>query len=354
MRDAGLPQGGESQERARAARFARGFSLLLALAYALMVLGALVRAHGAGLACPDWPLCFGELVPRFDFRIAFEWGHRLIAGSVSLIFAALALGVANDPTLRRIVGRPLLVATALLGLQIVLGGLTVLHTLASWTVTAHLVTGNGFALTLLLLVLRLRDHAAGCAAASEPIASALRTLVTASALILTLEIGLGGLVSSRYAGLACSEWPACLNGAFFPTFEGAVGLQLLHRLNAYLLVGLLALTAWTARGVCGLERPTALALALVLVQACLGAANVLLRIPVEITALHTATAVALVLTTTFCVRAAWLRPLRAVETAAPGSRPRRGAESPDPASCPRRTRQRRARDPLACGARREE
>jgi len=318
------------------------------------VLGALVRAHGAGLACPDWPLCFGELVPRFDFRIAFEWGHRLIAGSVSLIFAALALGVANDPTLRRIVGRPLLVATALLGLQIVLGGLTVLHTLASWTVTAHLVTGNGFALTLLLLVLRLRDHAAGCAAASEPIASALRTLVTASALILTLEIGLGGLVSSRYAGLACSEWPACLNGAFFPTFEGAVGLQLLHRLNAYLLVGLLALTAWTARGVCGLERPTALALALVLVQAALGVANVLLRIPVEITALHTATAVALVLTTTFCVRAAWLRPLRAVEAAAPGSRPRRGAEPPDPSLRPRRTLQRRARDPLACGARREE
>jgi cytochrome c oxidase assembly protein subunit 15 len=354
MRHAGLPHGGESQELARAARFARGFSLLLALAYALMVLGALVRAHGAGLACPDWPLCFGELVPRFDFRIAFEWGHRLIAGSVSLIFAALALGVTNDPALRRIAGRPLLLATALLGLQIVLGGLTVLHTLASWTVTAHLVTGNGFALTLLILVLRLRDRAAGRVAASEPIAIALRTLVTASALILTAEIVLGGLVSSRYAGLACSEWPACLNGAFFPTFEGAVGLHLLHRLNAYLLVGLLALTAWTARGVCGLERPTALALALVLVQACLGVANVLLRIPVEITALHTATAVALVLTTAFCVHAAWLRPLPAVDAAAPGSRPRRGAEPPDPSSRPRRTRQRRARDPLACGARREE
>ena len=206
-------------------------------------------------------------------------------------------------------------ATSLLGLQIVLGGLTVLHFLASWTVTAHLVTGNGFALTLLLLVLRLRDHSADRAAPSEPIASALRTLVTAGALILATEIVLGGLVSSRYAGLACSEWPACRDGAFFPTFEGTIGLHLLHRLDAYLLVSLLAGTAWTARGDRGLERPTALALALVLVQATLGVGNVLLRIPVEITALHTATAVALVLTTTFCVRAAWLRPLRAADAA---------------------------------------
>ncbi|MCC6639544.1 MAG: hypothetical protein IT386_00095, partial [Deltaproteobacteria bacterium] len=53
MREGRASQGRRSRERA--ARFARGFSLLLALAYGLMVLGALVRAHGAGLACPDWP-----------------------------------------------------------------------------------------------------------------------------------------------------------------------------------------------------------------------------------------------------------------------------------------------------------
>jgi hypothetical protein len=47
------------------------------------VLGALVRAHEAGLACPDWPLCFGELVPRFDLKVAFEYGHRVTAGAVA-------------------------------------------------------------------------------------------------------------------------------------------------------------------------------------------------------------------------------------------------------------------------------
>ncbi|MCP5116159.1 MAG: hypothetical protein GY953_35480, partial [bacterium] len=45
-----------------------GFALLLSATYCLIVLGALVRANGAGLACPDWPLCFGQVVPEFDLK----------------------------------------------------------------------------------------------------------------------------------------------------------------------------------------------------------------------------------------------------------------------------------------------
>ena len=68
-------------ETRNARRLAGGLGLLAGVTYVLIVFGALVRAHGAGLACPDWPLCFGEWVPEFDFRIAFEWGHRALAGS---------------------------------------------------------------------------------------------------------------------------------------------------------------------------------------------------------------------------------------------------------------------------------
>ena len=85
---------------------AYGFVGLAAVTYVLIVLGALVRAHGAGLSCPDWPLCFGEVIPEFDFKIAFEWGHRVLAGSVgSLSCLALAssgsrLKVAGDMHVR--------------------------------------------------------------------------------------------------------------------------------------------------------------------------------------------------------------------------------------------------------------
>ena len=53
--------------------------MVAGLTFCLIVVGALVRANDAGLACPDWPLCYGEFVPTFDLKVAFEWGHRVFA-----------------------------------------------------------------------------------------------------------------------------------------------------------------------------------------------------------------------------------------------------------------------------------
>ncbi len=127
-------------------------------------------------------------------------------------------------------------------------------------------------------------------------------------------------MSSRYAGLACSDWPSCAQGVYFPTFEGIIGLQLVHRLNAYALVIVLALAAASVRKVPGLARPAAVVFGLLLLQIAIGVANVWLRIPVEVTALHSATAAALVLTMTFVVRGAWQRPLATVARRDAGSR----------------------------------
>ena len=277
---------------ARAVRLlATGFFALCGATFLLIVLGALVRAHGAGLACPDWPLCFGNLVPSFDLRVGCEWTHRVVAGSVALAFTALAASVLRRPAARALCRGWLALAALLLALQVALGALTVLQLLATWTVTAHLLVGNAFNACLLLIGLRLMRSGA----AAEPPAPDSATWLGATLVSLALQLVLGGLVSSRYAGLACPEWPTCNGGVFFPSFAGAVGLHVLHRSNGYALVLLLGVTALRTRGTGALGRALALAAALGLAQIVVGVLNVRLGLPVEVTGLHSALAAALVL-----------------------------------------------------------
>ncbi len=292
--------------RAAARRAGRGAATLALAAWALIVVGALVRAHGAGLSCPDWPLCHGELVPSFDARVALEWGHRLLAGSLSLGVAALAFAVLRRRALRARFGRSLALVFALLGLQVVLGGLTVLLGLAPWTVTAHLVTGNAFALALAWLARDLLDTAHGEARAPAKLAPAGVRLVAVVCSLVALQLVLGGLVSSHSAGLACATFPLCNGDSVAPTLQGPIGLHVLHRLNAYGVAAAFALLAWQLRGagLCG--RLAWTGLRLVLLQIAVGAANVLLRLPVEVTALHSALAAGIFLTTGLLARDAFV------------------------------------------------
>ncbi len=292
-------------DRRAATRLAHGFFALAALTYVLVVLGALVRAHGAGLACPDWPLCFGQWIPELDFRVAFEWGHRVLAGGVALLFAALAIATLRRPTLRTRVGWGVGAAAGLLAVQIVLGGLTVLELLAVWTVTSHLVTGNAFALALVLLGRRLAAEENGPEGPAARAPTGLRGCATGAAALLVVQIVVGGLVSSSYAGLACPDWPTCMNGEYFPTWSGVQGLHVLHRTVGYAAAATIALAAWLARA----HRPSrawlGVAGLLALGQVGVGIANVLLRIPVEVTGLHSALAAALICTVGVGVREVW-------------------------------------------------
>jgi heme A synthase len=282
-----------------------GFFSLVALAYLLIVLGALVRANDAGLACPDWPLCFGQLIPRFDVKVAFEYTHRVVAGGLALCFIWLARSTLRDRVLRDRCGMGIVVAAALLVTQIILGGLTVLQLLAAWTVTSHLLTGNAFVATLLWIALDLRDAELG---SPPPLATSrrIRASIGAAGLLLLLQMLLGGLVASRYAGLACTSWPACGPDGWFPSFEGAVGLHLLHRWNAVLVATALTAAWFASRDAVGLRGVTTLALALVAAQFVAGVANVLLALPAEVTGLHSALAAALVLSWTAAARGSGL------------------------------------------------
>ncbi len=290
--------------RTAARRAGRGAAALALAAWALIAIGALVRAHGAGLSCPDWPLCHGQVVPDFDAKIALEWGHRAIAGALSLGVAALAAAVLGRRELRARFAAPLLVVVGLLGAQVVLGGLTVLLGLAPWTVTAHLLVGNSFALGLAWLSRDLLDASADEPVGRPALGARQRKAVFAAAGLVVLQLALGGLVSSHYAGLACATFPLCNGDSLAPTFAGPVGLHVLHRLNGYVLAVAVAVVALSLRDAGRAGRLAQLAFALVMIQIGVGAANVLLRVPVEITALHSALAAGIALTTGLVVREA--------------------------------------------------
>ena len=293
---------------------------LVVVTYALLVFGSTVRIHDAGLACPDWPMCFGQVVPAsMNFEIFLEWGHRGLAGIISLVFVGLGGLILTSASLRRRLGWLWGVSAVVLAVQIVLGGLTVLKLLAEWTVTSHLVTGNTFCLLLLVTSLMLWDHGRDRVGRSTGWGERLAVVGLGAAVM--VQLGLGGFVASSHAGLACGPlWPMCGNESMFPTFVGTVGLQVMHRIGAYtvLAVAIGVVAATRARGRSG--RASLLVLAVVVLQACLGIANVWLGMPGVVTALHSAGAALCVLGTTWLVYETWRAPLKATSAVPTGER----------------------------------
>ncbi|MYD53678.1 MAG: heme A synthase [Chloroflexi bacterium] len=127
-------------------RFQRvGLGLVIGL-LALTALGGIVRVTGSGLACPDWPGCYGAVIPSGDFgefaahQVWLEWTHRLVAAIMGLII----LGYAIVAWLKRRdqvrIWLPAVLSIPLLAVQVVLGGLTVTERLEELIVTLHLAT----------------------------------------------------------------------------------------------------------------------------------------------------------------------------------------------------------------------
>ncbi len=261
----------------------RRYALLCAgLTLGLMALGGVVRATGAGLACPDWPLCHGRLIPPLQGPVLIEYSHRLLAAVVGLATLLLAASVWRRHRRDGALVGLALVALLLLAGQVVLGGLTVRTELTAALVAAHLGTAAAFLAALLLLYAAARRRHGGGWAATPT----LRATAALAAAVVLGQMVLGGYVSGSGAALACPDFPLC-RGAVVPRLVGPVLPHFLHRVGALAVALAVCLVAWQARGSAAPLRRLALgSVGLVGAQIALGALNIVTRVAPPVTVLH--------------------------------------------------------------------
>ncbi len=318
------------------------FSAVLTLI--VLVVGAYVRLSDAGLGCPDWPGCYGQLTPaqatqQIDAAVQAqggdhgpvsipkawkEMGHRYLAGVLGLCI--LAIAVVAWLQRRHTSIRIPIVMLLLLGVQATLGMWTVTLLLKPAIVTAHLL--GGMSLLALLVWLsteqwlaaqtttetksQIKRQTAPPTPSQSTVHSvpSVRRLAVIALGVVIVQIALGGWVSTNYAALACPDLPLC-RGQVVPPMDFANAFHVLRELGqtaqgAWLSVEALTAIHWTHRMfavlvllvVGGLAhrlarvatcRGLARGLAVLLVaQISIGLGNVVLSLPLWLAAAHNA------------------------------------------------------------------
>ena len=268
----------------------RAFSLAAAVAALLLaVLGSWVRINGAGMTCPDWPLCHHALVPVLSGGVVLEWSHRMLALITGvLVLPALWAGWRER---RRIGGVPAVLTYigAVFLVQVALGGLTVFLSNTPWSVVVHwgtamLLLAGLTALALLAIVAPNRVVVRH---------SILGGVVTACAALAFLAMLAGSYVSSSGAGLACTTLPACDGGSWTGMFADQVA-QMTHRwiAGAFFVIATVAAYMAAFGTTARVRAATLMAYALVVLQVMLGISNVAWHLPTVLREAHAANACA--------------------------------------------------------------
>ncbi|MBL0266538.1 MAG: COX15/CtaA family protein [Leptospiraceae bacterium] len=274
--------------------------LLSVLIFINILFGPLVRATDSGLACPDWPLCHGKVIPPPEFRIWMEVGHRIYSGLLGFVVLALSIIVFKNSELRARFGLLAFTSLVVLVNQVILGKLTVTKLLDPGTVNMHLLNAV-FLFTLIVSITAKANYILKTGLEEIRLVNWLAVfnsknlLISLTVFLVYFQLFMGGRVSSNYAGLACPDWPTC-NGQWFPAMEGFVKIQMEHRFVAYLIVFLIIVNV--AVSIFKSYDPRTrlflkLALYAVGFQIILGVSNVLFQLPTLVTAAHTGMGVAL-------------------------------------------------------------
>ena len=303
------------------------------LAFCVILVGAYVRLSDAGLGCPDWPGCYGELVvpeqsqvvvpednphakPLHTGKAWKEMIHRYLAGTLGLMILLLAILAWRN---RHQPDQPLWLPSLLLALvifQALLGMWTVTLLVKPAIVTAHLLGGFATFVMLVLLSLRLRSLSYELASASL----STRRLAWIALAVLILQISLGGWTSTNYAALGCSAFPGCYADEFWPAMDFAEGftlwrglginyefgvlendaraaIHMSHRIGALVTLLTLGLLIWRLMSLeTGMGRLAGSLLILLLIQIGLGITNVLAHLPLPVAVAHNGVAALLLAT----------------------------------------------------------
>jgi cytochrome c oxidase assembly protein subunit 15 len=313
---------------------------------AMVVVGGVTRLTGSGLSITQWKPISGALPPlsaadwqaefaryraipqfrfvnpgmtleQFRFIYFWEWSHRLLARLLGVVFLAPLVWFAVRREIpRRLLGQFVLLFV-LCGLEPLVGWWMVASGLANRVYVApeRLMMHLGIAFALLgALIWTALDAWAGSARQTLPSPWGGRALGLVG--LIYLQILLGALVAGNQAGLVYNDWPL-FAGHLLPQDYAGAGLwatlahsqgavQLHHRLVAYLLLVVaigVGVGAWRSRYLAQASKVLAAwVAAMVVVQALLGIATLMARVPISLGVVHQLTAA---LTLSLAVAFAW-------------------------------------------------
>ncbi|MEW6145462.1 MAG: COX15/CtaA family protein [Thermodesulfobacteriota bacterium] len=256
--------------------------ITLFLLFLLLIWGNLVAGLKAGLACPDWPLCHGTVLPPFRWDIYMEFMHRIIGGVTSLFLVILSY-----QRFRAYRGSVKLVPVTIVLLllaQIVLGGIVVLLELPVDLTTYHFA--NAIVIFSLTLYIAFYD---GKKKMPHFNIGGYKGIFFFLGLLVFVQAVLGAYVRHSNSGLACPDFPTCLGYWIPPNLSGIILNHFVHRVAAYVItltVLILLVSSYMTKGLLMYRKALVALVCLIALQIALGAGVVQTKLNFAITALH--------------------------------------------------------------------
>ena len=306
--------------------------IAVVLTFIVIIVGAYTRLSHAGLGCPDWPGCYGQMIvpeaheeaaaneayperPLERDKAWIEMAHRYIAGILGLLILSICLisWVKKSDSHTRLFASGILL---LVICQALLGMWTVTLLLKPLIVMLHLLGG----MTILSMLYWLSLHQQNKVQFSIPVSSVkLLPWAVIGIVTVALQISLGGWTSTNYAALACTDFPTC-QGSYWPNmnfgeafvlwrglgvnYEGGVldgpartAIHMSHRIGAVITLLIVLFIACKAifQDIKQIKLTGFAIIVLLGIQISLGIANVVMHLPLYIAVAHNGVAALLLL-----------------------------------------------------------